>query len=112
MDEPKQTEQFANGLISLLKEYTPKLQARLIEVQNAGVIAKNKGENWVNSGAWQVLHDLFMSTQHPLLDATRAASQLAEQGAVTDIQRIELQIRRAEVEGLLRALEQSFFRFQ
>jgi DNA-binding transcriptional regulator YbjK len=103
MADPE-AQKFASGLALLLKEYAAKLEQRLEEARRARSQARERKAQWVGSSEFHAITFGNSVLTSALLTATREASQLAEQGAVDDLTRIELTLRRAEVEGLINSL--------
>ena len=100
MTEQIPAQKHARGLVRLLKEYASKLQRIAAEFERRRDINMPHGKGFA-------VGDLLVRTQAvrpALLNVTREASALAEQGDVSDLDRLELRLRLAEVEGLLAAL--------
>lgn len=108
LDAPR----FAEGLIQLFIDYVPKLERMYAEVKEQKKLVTRGGGSGSGSGGTLELmpiRDRFYPLQAALLDATRVASQLAEQGAVGDLARFQLRIRLAEVEGLIAAIQSAVY---
>lgn len=104
---PVQTDadQYAEKLIVLLKEYTDKIRRWSAEVSKEKFAASMTKGRYFGSPEWHRTNKRYRALQGPLEKLTRESSQLSEQGAVEDGNRIELSIRRAELEGLMSAFE-------
>ena len=111
MDTPRNAQIYGHGITNLLKEYASKLAIRLDDIRKYRESLRGRkniwthSDEWANADEWQMHRIMFENLRHSLLTLTREASQLAEQGAVDDITRIELRLRLAEVEGLIQAIE-------
>ncbi len=93
-------QQHARRLVRLLKEYARKLQDIVGEYEKRRDVGTSHARGYS-------VGDLMLRAQSvrpALLNVTREASGLAEQGDVSDLDRLELRLRLAEVEGLLQAL--------
>ena len=112
MPRTETTQQFGSGMTKLLNEYATKLEKRLADIRAARDLSRNLGEAWNKSRDWEVADRLMERLLPALHSVTREASQLAEQGAVDDITRVELRIRLAEVEGLLDAIDIALHRLK
>jgi hypothetical protein len=99
------SQDFGRGMTDLLREYAQKLENRLAELRRARDNTRSRKEPWMHSTDWQVFERMFSRIQSEILNATREASQLAEQGAVDDITRIELRLRLADVESLMDGIQ-------
>jgi hypothetical protein len=107
MPAEPEAEKFAHGLALLLKEYAGKLEDRISDLREARERCRERKVAFFDSKDFQVFMQRFSAVDSALLTATREASQLAEQGAVSDLTRIELQLRLAEVEGLIHSWRQA-----
>ena len=96
-------QEFGTGLAGLLKEYTAKMRKRVKSVELAKKFAKSKGLKISATPDGQAMQMEFQALESALFNLTREASQLAEQGKVDDLTRVELRLRLAELEGLLHA---------
>jgi hypothetical protein len=97
MGESSPSFEYAKGLIRLLKEYSEKLNTLLSDV--------NEDDKHAH---WSQLGEFFDSMRGGLMDLSRRASELADQKEVEPIHRVELRIRRAEIESLIRSVERAF----
>lgn len=102
-------DQYAKTLIALLKEYTDKIRLWLTEVQQARSSTSLLKRPFHGSPEWRRSQERYSTLEGPLQQLTRESSQLAEQGAVEDGSKIELSIRRAELEGLMHALRNTMY---
>jgi soluble cytochrome b562 len=111
MPDQSAAQRFACGLALLLKEYAEKLQHMHEELRKVKRDAKRavlptKRPTWTGSPEWNKWQHRVGPLQSALLNATRDASQLAEQGDVDDLTRVELRLRLAEVEAYVQAINQ------
>ncbi len=90
---------YAHGLAGLLKDYAAKLESLREEVR---IRSSDWGLPVSGNRRWAGLRDRYKSLVTPLLNVTRTASELAEQGDVGDLEILELRLRLADVESLLK----------
>jgi hypothetical protein len=95
---------FAKGLVALLKEYAATLQRLWQDIRDARENARSRKVPPLATPEWIALGQRMSNLQGPLFNMTRQASQLAEQGAVYDLTKLELRVRLADVEGHIHAI--------
>src|SRR3954464_1341286 len=100
MPENLPAEQFAKGLASLLEEYSRKTSSLLAEIRRARDHHQSRNILFSSSSPdWKSFDSQVNHLEGALFTMTREASQLAEQGAVDDLTKMILRVRRAELEG-------------